>query len=374
VAEAIQQIRGSVDLIGPEIILLVAMCLLFVIGPLLVSDAGEAPPRLRNRMGLLSLAAIVIAWIAWYQSDFRVVQAGMFRSDSLVWYVRGLSLSIGFLLALVLWNQIDDGHSAEAHACLLAILAGVNFVAAANDLVVLFLALELVSIPTYVLLYLPRRDRLGGESTIKYFLLSVFSSSLVLYGMSWLYGVAGSTNFAAIQDALLNRAPHAGEGLLEIALALLVAGLCFRIAAVPFHFYAPDVFQGTTAANAALLSVLPKAVGLVALMRLIPLTGETEGRNRELRALDSRYLWQVDAGCYRSRDHVHRQPARAASNQPVPPDGLFQHRPRRLHARGSRDGRYGSRRRPTSNPVLPRGVRLDDDWRVCAHQLLEHPG
>jgi NADH-quinone oxidoreductase subunit N len=200
----------------------------------------------------------------------------MFRSDALVLYVRGLSLSIGFLLALVLWNQIDDGHAAEAHACLLSIVAGVNLVAAANDLVAMFLALELVSIPTYILLYLPRRDRLGGESTIKYFLLSVFSSALVLYGMSWVYGVTGSTNFAAIQDALLNRSPHAGEGMLEIAFALLVAGLCFRISAVPFHFYAPDVFQGTTAANAALLSVLPKAVGLVALMRLIPLTGETE--------------------------------------------------------------------------------------------------
>jgi NADH-quinone oxidoreductase subunit N len=98
----------------------------------------------------------------------------------------------------------------------------------------------------------------------------------VLYGMSWLYGVTGSTNFAAIQDALLNRSPHAGEPLLQIAFALLVAGLCFRIAAVPFHFYAPDVFQGTTAANASMLSVVPKVVGFVALMRIIPLTGETE--------------------------------------------------------------------------------------------------
>ena len=108
---------------------------------------------------------------------------------------RGLSLSAGIVLALVLWNQIDDGHAAEAHACLLAILAGTNLVAAADDLVSLFLALELVSIPTYVLLYLPRRDRPGREATIKYFLLSAFSSALVLYGMSWLYGVAAARIF-----------------------------------------------------------------------------------------------------------------------------------------------------------------------------------
>ncbi len=80
--------------------------------------------------------------------------------------------------------------------------------AAANDLVSLFLALELVSIPTYVMLYLPRHDRVGSEATLKYFLLGVFSSAMVLYGMSWLYGVAGSTNFAAIREVLSNRAPH----------------------------------------------------------------------------------------------------------------------------------------------------------------------
>ena len=142
-----------------------------------------------------------------------------------MWYTRGLSLTAGILLVLVLWNQIDDTHSAEAYACLLAILAGTNLVAAANDLVSLFLSLELVSIPTYVILYLPRRDRSGGEATLKYFLLSVFSSALVLYGMSWLYGVAGTTNFAAIREVLSNRPPHAGEGMLEIAFALAAGRL-----------------------------------------------------------------------------------------------------------------------------------------------------
>ena len=232
----------------PEIILLATVCVLFLLGPLLVSDAGEAPPGCGIAGDLLSLVGARRRLGRLVQRRHRVgCRARCFASIDLVWYTRGLSLSAGILLALVLWNQIDDGHAAEAHACLLAILAGTNLVAAANDLVSLFLALELVSIPTYVILYLPRRDRLGGEATIKYFLLSVFSSALVLYGMSWLYGVAGTTNFAAIREALSNRTPHAGEGMLEIAFALLLAGLCFRIAAVPFHFYAPDVFQGTTA-------------------------------------------------------------------------------------------------------------------------------
>ena len=84
---------------------------------------------------------------------------GPFRTDALVWYTRGLSLTIGAVLTMIMWNQIDDAHSAEAHACLLSIIAGTRLVAAANDLVALFLALELVSIPTYVLLYLLRTGR-----------------------------------------------------------------------------------------------------------------------------------------------------------------------------------------------------------------------
>lgn len=287
---AIEQINATASLIVPEIILLAAACAMFLVGPLLVSDTGRASPGLRNLWGFFSLLALGAAWAAWFQSEPTSVQGGLFHIDQLAWYTRGLSLSVGFLLALVLWHQIDDGHAAEAHACLLAILAGTNLVAAAGDLVSLFLALELVSIPTYILLYLPRRDRFAREATMKYFLLSVFSSALVLYGMSWLYGVAGSTNLSAIEQALAKRAPHEGEWMFGMAFALLVAGLSFRIAAVPFHFYAPDVFQGTTASNAALLSFVPKVVGFVALLRLIPLTGATESLDRWLPDHSSRLL------------------------------------------------------------------------------------
>jgi NADH-quinone oxidoreductase subunit N len=258
----------------PEIILLLSLCAMFLLGPLLVGPAGEAPPGLRNRWGLLTLFSLGLAWVVWFSgSRTDVVQGASFRLDELVWYTRGVSLTAGILLALILWDQIDDSHAAEAHACLLTIIAGTNIVAAADDLVSLFLALELVSIPTYVILYLPRRDRPGREAAAKYFLLSIFSSALVLYGMSWLYGAAGSTNFSGIARALAAQPSQGANPLLSIAFALLLAGLSFRIAAVPFHFYAPDVFQGTTASNAALLSLVPKMVGFIALLRLLPLTG-----------------------------------------------------------------------------------------------------
>lgn len=267
-------INATAKLLVPEIILLLSLCAMFLLGPLLVGPAGEAPLGLRNRWGLLTLFSLGLAWVVWF-SGLRtdVVQGALFRLDELVWYTRGVSLTAGILLALILWDQIDDSHAAEAHACLLTIIAGTNIVAAADDLVSLFLALELVSIPTYVILYLPRRDRPGREAAAKYFLLSIFSSALVLYGMSWLYGAAGSTNFSGIARALAAQPSQGANPLLPIAFALLLAGLSFRIAAVPFHFYAPDVFQGTTASNAALLSLVPKVVGFIALLRLLPLTG-----------------------------------------------------------------------------------------------------
>jgi NADH-quinone oxidoreductase subunit N len=271
VTEAIEQIHATALLLVPELILLVTVCVLFLAGPMLVTDAGDAPSGLRNQWGFLSVMTLALAWLIWFSGGSREAQGALFHVDDLVWYTRGLSLSAGIVLALVMWNQIDDGLAAEAHACLLTILAGSNLVAASDDLVSLFLALELVSIPTYVLLYLPRRDRPGREATIKYFLLSAFSSALVLYGMSWLYGVVGSTNFAAIAKALAADTSAAGVWMPRVAFAFLVAGLSFRIAAVPFHFYAPDVFEGTTPSNAALISFVPKVVGFVAMLRLLPL-------------------------------------------------------------------------------------------------------
>jgi NADH-quinone oxidoreductase subunit N len=127
----------------------------------------------------------------------------------------------------------------------------------------------MISIPTYVLLYLPRHDNAAQEAAMKYFLLSVFSSALLLFGFSYLYGLTGTTNIPALVQAL----GSAGQGGLPaiglIALVMVVAGLGFRITAVPFHFYAPDVYQGTPAPAAALLAFVPKVAGFVALVRVL---------------------------------------------------------------------------------------------------------
>ncbi len=271
---AIDQLNNAIDLIAPELILLATVCVMFITGPFFVSEAGVAPAGLRKRWAALSLVAIGCAWFIWFTAArTQPVGTGPFRVDDLTWYVRGLSLTLGAVLSVMLIDQIDDAHSAEGQACLLAILAGANLTAIANDMVVLFLALELVSIPTYVLLYLPRRGAANQEASIKYMLLSIFSSAIALYGMSLLYGAAGTTNLEGIAATFTADDQANSSALLRVATALIIAGVSFRLAAVPFHFYAADVYQGITSAGAAMLSFVPKMVGIVALLRLLPLIG-----------------------------------------------------------------------------------------------------
>jgi NADH-quinone oxidoreductase subunit N len=266
-----EHLTTAVSLILPEVVLLAAACVNLAVGPFLIGEGTPAPNGLRHRWGTWSLLALATAGWLWL-APVPVSEASElapFQSDSLVWFVRLLTLATGAILVLTNWNSSSDHDAAESHACLLFILAGANLIALANDLVVLFLALELVSIPTYLFLYVSRRDASGQEATLKYFLLSVFSSALVLYGFSFLYGVAGSTNLTAIRQAFEAGRSQPMPSLLLVSIVAIVAGLSFRVTAVPFHFYAPDVFQGTSNSAAALLSFVPKVAGFVALVRVL---------------------------------------------------------------------------------------------------------
>lgn len=183
-------------------------------------------------------------------------------------------LGIGAIFVLLSWKEQSESETAaEFYGLLLLAVAGAMLVSAANDLMLMLLALELISVPTYVILYLGRRDYGSQEATAKYFLLSIFSSAILVYGFALLYGVTSTTNLQMIHTIL---SPPLGQNehqsvLGVVALVMIIAGLGFKITAVPFHFYAPDVYQGTSAFNAGLLAVLPKAAGMFALVRIVTL-------------------------------------------------------------------------------------------------------
>ena len=198
----------------------------------------------------------------------------LFQMDSIAVFGCGLTLLAGLGLVVMSVRSCGENGVSEYFASLLLVVAGGLIVAVANDLVLLFLGLELIGVPTYVLLYLPRRDTASQESVAKYFFLSIFSSALFLYGLSFLYGAVGSTNLWAIRSVFSASGPSVetlAEGSLPLAVLLVVAGLSFKIAAVPFHFYAPDVYQGTTPVLAGLLAWAPKAAGVIAILRIVTL-------------------------------------------------------------------------------------------------------
>ncbi|MCC6417256.1 MAG: NADH-quinone oxidoreductase subunit N [Gemmataceae bacterium] len=259
----------SYRFIIPEVVLGVAACVIWLGGTF---RAG------RNLWAVAALVALGVAGAALALtadagfSDPGVARAATFAGslthDSLALLIKTLAIAGGVVLVLFAWEELPDRQAADFHACLLIVVAGMCLTGAANDLVVLFLALELTSIPTYIMLYLPRRDTAAQEAALKYFLLSIFSSALTLFGFSYLYGLAGTTNLGALLDTVYRSAEVDVPAVAQVAVILVVAGLGFRITAVPFHFYAPDVYQGTATSMAALLAFVMKVVGFVALLRV----------------------------------------------------------------------------------------------------------
>ena len=260
----------TIKYLWPEIFLVTFAALIYVFG---------AVVQPRGRFALFAAMALLVAGFATYRQtvhmNLPVVWAvdGPVLVDYLGHVVRCMMLLVGLLFVGMAMRAEARELTGEVYGNLLMIVVGTMLVSQAGNLVLLFLSLELISIPTYVLLFLGRRSHATAEATAKYFFLSILSSALLLYGFSFLYGLTGSTSLVEIHGALaagtLNPDMVAQPALAPIAFILILAGLGFKIAVVPFHFYAADVYQGTTNFNAGVLAVVPKVAGIVALTRLL---------------------------------------------------------------------------------------------------------
>ncbi|HVW02830.1 MAG TPA: NADH-quinone oxidoreductase subunit N [Planctomycetaceae bacterium] len=261
----------------PQTILIGAACLFFLGGTFPIKRSAWGPLALVVLLaGAIAMAARSTAGASAHGSLDSVIVA-----DSLANVFNWFFLATGAVFTLLsLKEQSESDAAAEFYGLLLTITGGMMVVSSANELILMFLGLELISVPTYVILYLGRRDLDSRESATKYFLLSVMSAAILLYGFSFLYGLTGTTNFNGIREVLARTytgfgghvPAGTGSQLGILALLLIFAGLGFKVAAVPFHFYAPDVYQGTSAFNAGLLAVAPKAAGFVALVRIASVT------------------------------------------------------------------------------------------------------
>ncbi|OHB72134.1 MAG: hypothetical protein A2V70_07450, partial [Planctomycetes bacterium RBG_13_63_9] len=210
---------------------------------------------------------LLVAAAALWQQGGAPCYAGPIALDGFAYYTRWLALALGALLVLLALRPVSGSGAHECVGLILVIAAGLMLVGVAGGLVLIVVGLELISIATFVVLWRGHRDRASQEATAKYIFPSVLASAMVLCGLSFLYGASGSIRWATMSDRLAEL-QGSSAGFASLAVVLVSAGLGFRIAVVPFHFYAPDVFQETTHANAALLSAVPKAAGLVVLARI----------------------------------------------------------------------------------------------------------
>lgn len=256
----------------PEIVLFMLGSFILLVGPFLNKNT---PWALVSSLGFL-LAYILLLSKKHDSIDHSFLFSINVLEDMSSNFIRHFSLGMGLFFCLIFWRDSENDNSYETLALIIFLVTGCSVVGMSNDLVVLFLGLELISIPTYVLLYLHGKKELAAESAMKYFFLSIFSSGLLLLGFSYLYGIVGTTNISAISDALSNGyrfkpaadIDNSSGFLFLIPMLAILAGLGFKVSMVPFHFYAPDVYQGTSYRMCALLATVSKVAGFAAIIRI----------------------------------------------------------------------------------------------------------
>jgi NADH-quinone oxidoreductase subunit N len=262
----------------PETILTVMGTLLLVLDPLVNKRSSKV-------FGNLSLLALIAAGVA---AAFAYTQAagpafgGMLMVDGFATFFRVIVLAVGVLTVLASYSFLDrqDAETSEFHALLLFSLAGQCLMAAANDLIVIFIGLEISSIASYVLAGYLRDDKRANESALKYFLLGSFATAFFLYGVAVIYGCTHTINLTEIRQFLNGQ--EAPSGLfVGLAAALMFVGLAFKVSAAPFQVWAPDVYQGAPTPVAAFLSAGPKAAAFAIFFRIFLTAFEPIGRGWE---------------------------------------------------------------------------------------------
>ena len=247
----------------PEILILVLAILILVIEPFWKAEK-------RRNVGWLTagglLAAMVISFLFGQPGEPATTLGGMVRFDWLGFFFKMLFMFAGAATALLFMDNEKIGHRGEAYLLLLASLLGMNLMAASADLVMLYLAIETTSIPLYVLSGFMLADDRSTEAGFKYLLFGALASTIMLYGFSLVFGFTGTTNLYQLADTL-------AVGSLPFMTAfgspaLILVGLGFKVSILPFHFWAPDVYEGAPTPVSGFLSTASKAAGFAVLVRL----------------------------------------------------------------------------------------------------------
>jgi NADH-quinone oxidoreductase subunit N len=252
--------------LGPDL-LLMGGAMILLIWAAWRPDSAPHQRALANASIALTIVVGAVTW--WYLLRGYTAAPGPIAVDNFRW-MADIVILIGTMFAIALARDDNDRQGigiAESHVLILLASSGMMVLAAARDLMIVFLAVELMSIAVYALAGLNRRSARGAEGALKYFLLGAFSSAFLLYGIALVYGATGTTNLAMIAERM--SVITGGTAMLMIAgIAFLLVGFGFKVATVPFHMWAPDVYDGAPSAITAYMAATVKAAAFVSFLRV----------------------------------------------------------------------------------------------------------
>ncbi len=262
----------------PEIILTLAATLLMVLEAMVGA-------RWRHAYGHLSILALMaaIAASAYAYHASGAAFSGMLMVDGFAAFFRVLVMGAGILTVLASYRYLtrENAGAGEYHALLLYSIVGQSIMVTADELIMIFIGLEISSIASYVLAGYLREDKRASEAALKYFLLGSFATAFFLYGVALVYGIAGSTNLGAVGALIAAGKGLSAPALLGVSAALMFVGLGFKVSGAPFQIWAPDVYQGAPAPVTGFLSAGPKAAAFAVFLRIFMTVYAPIGRGWE---------------------------------------------------------------------------------------------
>lgn len=253
--------------IAPELILVIGINLVLLID-LNIQDSKKW--MMATLSGFVVLAAFIPVVTLGVELDGvpRELFDGRYVIDEYALVLKALFLLVAYVIILMSQNELEEGgyYQGEFYVLMLCSVLGMVMMTSSRDLVSIFVSLELLSIPAYMMAAWKKRSPKSNEAGVKYYLLGVFASAIMLFGMSYLYGTTGTTKLTEIGAELTNGSLN---GLEVVGIAFVLVGFAFKVSAVPFHSWAPDTYEGAPLPVTAFLSVASKAAGFVALVTLV---------------------------------------------------------------------------------------------------------
>ncbi|HEY3421373.1 MAG TPA: NADH-quinone oxidoreductase subunit N [Methanomassiliicoccales archaeon] len=255
----------DIQAIRPEIIVALFAVLVPAVGLLTKNSSKICAAFSLVGVGLAFLDVFMFV----YNNNGAVsISGGMLSLDQFSALFMMIFLAVAFYVILASARFIqEDRHQPEFYSLIMIATIGMMIVASSNDLITLFVGIELTSITSYALVAFRKKDVKGAEAAVKYFIIGGLSSGLALFGISLLYGVAHSTTFTGVAQAVVMNSPM--QPVIFLALIMIVAGFGFKVAIVPFHMWAPDVYEGAPTTVTAMLAGGSKKMGFIALFKVL---------------------------------------------------------------------------------------------------------